>query len=203
MCVCVLHSLRCALYIPTIRLKTKDQPTHTHTRKHPKKTFFIWFYLQFTNMYCSVCWVILRWWLLFSCVCMCILWTIWCTFFSYKCCLCEQCSLWECFLCSFLFWGQLKFKSNWLRIVGISLLFISLYIFFLLLILFACLTQRVWRWKCSIYKFGQSKDYHSEIYFRWTRQLLGSGIFFLLLLSVFWVCISNCWIVSAIKWNGI
>lgn len=135
------------LYMRTLHSdnSAKNKGPTNHHRHTQKKNLFIWFYLQFTNMYCSVCWVIFRWWLLFMCVCI---------FLNHLDCLSvfffalRTYRLCENYIYSESFWRpaqiQIKLIANcW----HFFIVHFSLYIFL------DCLTQRVvtvWRWKWCI-----------------------------------------------------
>lgn len=163
------HSLFiCALYIPTFRLKTKDQPTHRHTRKKP-------FYLILSAIHEYVLFCLLSYFsLMATFFCVCILWTIWivCLFFSrftHVVYVNNVFSLEYKKLYSGSFWRpaqiQIKLIANcWHFFI----------VHFSLYVLLAYLTQRMVTFddENGVYSiFGQCKYNHSEIYSRWASQL--------------------------------
>lgn len=149
-------------------------------------------------MYCSVCWVIFRWWLLFLCGPF-----AWLFFSSCTHHLCEHISLKKQYSHSKNyqnsvreFFKQLKFKSNWLQIVSISLLFISL-------CMFVCVSHSIVFFFCRMFVWPRELvfDEHFMYGTNIPRFIFFDRPVFKPFTYTKFGYISNCWIVLAIKWK--
>lgn len=171
-----------------IRAKTKDQPTHIHihiTHGEGEQPFYLILSAIHEYVLFYVCWVIFRWWLFF----VCFVNHFWTVFFFQRTTFMR--TMFSTEILGVFFWANSN--SNQTDCKLLAFLYCSF--------LFILSEQKRWR-TCDVLFDDENVLYMASLGTIIARFIFDDSDNCQLLFSFFWICITNCWIVLAIKWDG-